>query len=631
MKFILLATSLFATGAGLVFADPFAFTDGDVVLGFRTTGGVGATKNVFFRIGAGTELRDGTVSGTLGNINATLTATFGVDWYTRSDLYCGAFGNLNFTSPTGFPGTPAVGGDPSRTLYLTKAAVHPRGGEIVPAGTFVTGSLGSAGNVFAGMESVLVTLTAESDSSAVLDQTTMPVEWNNSWTTWNPVPGAAFNTITGGIQQNFGKTTPETYLDLQRVLATNTGASPTGVVGGGEYVSTIYIGSDGTIKAMRAPFVFNDGDVVLGFQATSGVGATNNVFLRLGSATDIRDGIVSGNIGNIGSTLATAFGSNWYSRTDVYVGAFGNLNTTSPTGFPGTPPVNGDPSRTLYLTKAAAFPKEGELIAAGTYVSAALGSVGTKYAGMENMLPTLLAEPDKSTLLSQPAKPVEWNNSWSAWNPVPGAAFDTITGGIQQNFGKTTSATYLDLQRVLATTSGASPTGVVGGGTFVTTISISSTGAISLASASPFQNWLASFPSLTEPSDLLTSADPDGDSVSNIEEFAFGGNPADASDSGLRLVGTADADDDTIPDITLTLEVRNGVEFSADGADLVAEIDNIIYRIEGSTDLVDWNSPVSEVAPVSGTPSAGYVLKTFRLNAGEGLTGKGFIRAGVAK
>jgi hypothetical protein len=46
---------------------------------------------------------------------------------------------------------------------------------------------------------------------------------------------------------------------------------------------------------------------------------------------------------------------------------------------------------------------------------------------------------------------------------------------------------------------------------------------------------------------------------------------------------------------------------------------------------VDWNSPVSEVAPASGTPSAGYVLKTFRLNAGEGLTGKGFIRAGVAK
>lgn len=630
MKFIFLATTLLVASAGLVSADPFVFNNGDVVIGFQATSGVGASKNVFFRIGAGTALRDGTISGTLGNINSTLTATFGASWYTRSDLYCGAFGNLNTTSPTGFPGTAPVAGDPSRTLYLTKPASYPRGGEMVPAATFVTGSLGSAGNAFAGMENILVTLTAEADSSSILDQASMPVEWNNSWSAWNPVPGAAFSTITGGIQQNFGKSTTETYLDLQRVLPTNTGATPTGVVGGGEYVSTIYIGSDGTIKAMRAPFVFNNGDVVLGFQATSGVGATNNVFFRLGSATDIRDGLVTGSIGNIGSTLAAAFGSNWYSRTDVYVGAFGNLNTTSPTGFPGTAPVNGDPSRTLYLTKPAGFPKEANLIPAGTYVSSALGSIGTKFAGMEGMLPTLLAEPDKSTVLSQTAKPVEWNNSWSVWNPVPGPAFDTISGGIQQNFGKSLSTTYLDLQRVLATTTGASPTGVAGGSTFVTTISINSSGAISLSSASAFSSWMNAFPSITNEADRLTSADPDGDSVSNLEEFAFGGNPADASDSGQRLVKTSDADSDSIPDLTLTLEVRSGVEFSSDGADLIAEIDNIVYRIEGSSNLVDWNSTISEVAPIAGTPSAGYTLKTFRLNAGEGLAGKGFIRASVS-
>jgi hypothetical protein len=264
-------------------------------------------------------------------------------------------------------------------------------------------------------------------------------------------------------------------------------------------------------------------------------------------------------------------------------------------------------------------------------VNAALGSVATKYTGMESMLATLLAEPDKSAVLVEATKPVEWNNSWTTWNPVPGPAFDTISGGIQQNFGKSTSATYLDLQRMLATTTGASPTGVAGGTTFVTTISISSTGAISLASASPFQSWISSFPSITDPADMLSSADPDGDSVSNLEEFAFGGNPADASDSGQRVVQTADADGDSSPDLTLTLEVRSGVEFSSDGADLVAEIDNVIYRIEGSTDLVSWDSAVSEVAPISGTPSAGYVLKTFRLNAGEGLAGKGFLRAGVSK
>ncbi len=612
-------------------AAPFVFNDGDVILGFQATAGTGSTKNVFFRIGSGTALRDGTISGTLGNINSTLTATFGANWYTRSDLYCGAFGNLNILNPTGAFGEPPVNGDPSRTVYLSKAAPHPRGGEIFSENSFTSGALGSAGNSFAGMETIVVTLDAGADTSAVLDQAAKPVEWSNGWSAWNPVPGAAFTTITGGIQQNFGKSTPETYLDVQRVLPTNTGASPAGVVGGGEYVSTIYIGSDGTIKARRAPFIFNDGDVVLGFQATSGEGSGKNVFYRLGSGTDLRDGLVTGNIGNIGNTLAATFGANWYSRTDLYCGAFGNLNSDSPSGAFGTPPVNGDPSRTFYLTQPASFPKEGDLIPANFYVSAALGSVGTKYTGMETMLATLLAEPDKSTVLVQATKPVEWNNSWSTWNPVPGPAFDNISGGVQQNFGKSTSATYLDLQRLLATTVDASPTGVAGGTTFVTTISISSTGTISLASASPFQTWLASFPSLTDPADLLTSADPDGDSASNLEEFAFGGNPADASDSGQRVVQTVDADSDNIPDLTLTLEVRNGVEFSTDGPDLVAEIDNVIYRIEGSTDLVSWNSAVSEVAPISGTPSAGYVLKTFRLNAGEGLAGKGFLRAGVSK
>lgn len=631
MKRLIVISSIVAATAGLAAAAPFVFNNGDVVLGFQATGGTGSDKNVFFRIGAGTALRDGTISGTLGNINTTLTATFGANWYNRSDLYCGAFGNLDILNPTGSFGEPPVNGDPSRTVYLTKAAPYPRGGEFVSAGTFTSGSLGSAGNNFAGMETIVVLLDAEADTSAVLSQPAKPVEWSNGWTTWNPVPGAAFGTINGGIQQNFGKTTSETYLDLQRILPTNTGASPTGTVGGGDYVATIYIGNDGTIKVRRAPFVFDNGDVVLGFQATSGEGSDKNVFFRLGSSIELRDGLVTGTIGNIGNTLAATFGANWYSRTDLYCGAFGNLNSDSPSGAFGTPPVAGDPSRTFYLTKPATFPKEGDLIPADSYVSSALGSIGTKYTGMESMLATLLAEPDRSTVLSQAAKPVEWNNSWTLWNPVPGPAFDNISGGIQQNFGKPTSSTYLDLQRMLATNTGASPTGVAGGTTFVTTISISSTGAISLASASPFQNWLASFPSLTDPSDLLTTADPDGDSVSNIEEFAFGGNPANASDSGQRLVKTEDADGDTIPDLTLTLEVRNGVEFSTDGADLVAEIDNVIYRIEGSTNLVDWNSPVSEVAPASGTPSAGYVLKTFRLNAGEGLTGKGFLRAGVAK
>ena len=47
----------------------------------------------------------------------------------------------------------------------------------------------------------------------------------------------------------------------------------------------------------------------------------------------------------------------------------------------------------------------------------------------------------------------------------------------------------------------------------------------------------------------------------------------------------------------------------------------------------DWDSAVSEVIPHigSGSPSSGYVLKSFRLNGGNGLLGKGFLRASVVK
>jgi hypothetical protein len=61
-------------------------------------------------------------------------------------------------------------------------------------------------------------------------------------------------------------------------------------------------------------------------------------------------------------------------------------------------------------------------------------------------------------------------------------------------------------------------------------------------------------------------------------------------------------------------------------------VDEVTYRIEGSTDLATWNSPVGEVAQLgSGSPSAGYVFKTFRLTNGNGLAGKGFLRAVLVK
>lgn len=228
----------------------FTFNNGDLILGFQATGGVGADKNVFFNLGSATGIRDNGGLGSLGNISTTLASVYGADWYSRSDLYFGVVGNLNQNPTSGVGSRPAVNGDPSRTFYVSTPTLSLGGGLLIAPGTYPTAALGTAGGSLASMEGIFPVLTQNGDGTAILDQQDNPVEWANSWTNYNPTPGAAFNTFTGGIQQNFGKGTGSTYVDLQRVLATNTGADPAGVVGGGTYETTISIGSDGSISAI---------------------------------------------------------------------------------------------------------------------------------------------------------------------------------------------------------------------------------------------------------------------------------------------------------------------------------------------------------------------------------------------
>lgn len=154
--------------------------------------------------------------------------------------------------------------------------------------------------------------------------------------------------------------------------------------------------------------------------------------------------------------------------------------------------------------------------------------------------------------------------------------------------------------------------------------------AVVLQNPTPYQAWqILHFTSLGNP-DGQPTADPDNDSHNNLAEFAFAGNPNSPTDNGQRQLRTTDANNDTLPDLTLTLEVRTGTTFAADGPDLISPpIDGISYRIEGSTDLANFTSPVTEVIPHLGTgsPKSGYLFKTFRLTAANGLPNKGFLRA----
>jgi hypothetical protein len=257
-KFVLSIVMGSALAASSAFGATFAFTNGDLILGFQASGGTGNTKNVFFNLGSGVSARNGVGMGTtLGNIGNTLRGVFGSNWYTRSDVWFGVVGNLNANATTGVGSRTPVDGDPSRTFYVSKAASTPGSGFLYGSSTFTSSSLGTAGTSLAGMEGFLPNLTAEDDESAILDSSANPTEWNNSWTRWNPIVGGAqggsLNTFTGGVQQTFGQSGTETYIDLQRILATNTGANPQGTVGGGTYVASYSIDNTGAIKMIPEP------------------------------------------------------------------------------------------------------------------------------------------------------------------------------------------------------------------------------------------------------------------------------------------------------------------------------------------------------------------------------------------
>lgn len=165
-----------------------------------------------------------------------------------------------------------------------------------------------------------------------------------------------------------------------------------------------------------------------------------------------------------------------------------------------------------------------------------------------------------------------------------------------------------------------------------------STGLLEVAVVSdPFVAWIDSFfPGETNPAIIGKTADPDNDGTDNLAEFAFNGNPNSGSNNGLTALLIQDA---TVPagnELTLVAAVRDGAVF-ATGPNGVqtATIDGVVYTAEGSLALTFPDSAVSvgsasDTAPAAtGLPSlasTAWEYRTFKLDASEGLSGKGFLR-----
>jgi autotransporter-associated beta strand protein len=157
--------------------------------------------------------------------------------------------------------------------------------------------------------------------------------------------------------------------------------------------------------------------------------------------------------------------------------------------------------------------------------------------------------------------------------------------------------------------------------------------------ASGFGSWIGGFGLAVGDQD--PTDDPDSDGVDNLTEFALNGDPSDGSNNGLTAMLVQDASAPAGNELTLIAAVRNGAAFAPGTGDVqTATIDGIVYAIEGSTDLVFPGSAVSVVGSASNTAPAATGLptlpggseweyRTFKLDASEGLPGKGFLRAKV--
>ena len=240
LRNLLLPVAGLALAATAATAAPWPPVPGDLILGVRATGGTGATTNVFYNLGAAHALRTNpSPAGPLVNLDAELTAAFGAGWSSRTDLYFGVFANRSNATPTGIGSAAVENGDPARTIYTSKGVTT--AGTGTPWSGFSVSALGLAATAHQGQIAAIDNIAANSNNVMTLVQATNPVEWANSWTQWNPTPGAAFSIFSGGIQSKLNATAA--HVDVFRIV---------GSTGNGSYVTTVSLAGNGAVTAARA-------------------------------------------------------------------------------------------------------------------------------------------------------------------------------------------------------------------------------------------------------------------------------------------------------------------------------------------------------------------------------------------
>lgn len=170
--------------------------------------------------------------------------------------------------------------------------------------------------------------------------------------------------------------------------------------------------------------------------------------------------------------------------------------------------------------------------------------------------------------------------------------------------------------------------GATGSGAQFESSLITGTGTLTVTTTSvtdPFSAWMAlNFASLVAP-DNAAGADPDHDGFTNLEEFAFSGDPTSAANRGARRVALDDVSGTR--HLTLTFACPTDASFVGTGP-VQATVNDITYTVRGSTDLGTFTVGIGEIAAItSGLPeaAAGYRYRTFRITDPVATNPKAFL------
>ena len=196
--------------------------NGDLYLGFEAASGTtGATANLVFDLGSATSFNS--LSGAIGY---DLAATYGANWYSRSDLF---YGFIGFVSP-------ALNGNPINTLY---------GSDASGTGAWNRASAALQGTVVAKirtLQSQIDTDLANGQGGLASGVVIMNNTEGGSWGGYSSIGNTSFGSFNGSVEALVGST-----LDLYRMAPG---------VGQGGYVGSLVIDQTGNVAAVPEPATY---------------------------------------------------------------------------------------------------------------------------------------------------------------------------------------------------------------------------------------------------------------------------------------------------------------------------------------------------------------------------------------